>query len=258
MSRDDGSTDQSWSSYLDGFHAQQPGITERVLERAHNSAINPYEWAAAGVPSDAVVLDLACGSGPLAKRLTGPWVGIDRSSSELDVANGRGVTRLVNGDGAALPFMSSCFDAVVCSMALMLVQPLDDTIAELHRVLRPRGRLVALLPSSHPLTLRDRLRWGSVLFTLRRARLTYPNADEVAHLAATLAARGLDVDTDESRRFAYSTDSAQAFGELIQSLYLPGTAERRRQKAIAVAEHWAGTEIGIPLRRIVAVRADDV
>jgi ubiquinone/menaquinone biosynthesis C-methylase UbiE len=48
---------------------------------------------------------------------------------------------LVNADGATLPFDEGSFDEVVCTWVLCTVPDAQATVAELHRVLRPGGRL---------------------------------------------------------------------------------------------------------------------
>ncbi|MEX1009391.1 MAG: class I SAM-dependent methyltransferase [Acidimicrobiia bacterium] len=165
----------SWRPYLEAFHHQRAGVTERVLGHCVDQAgVNPHQWVAETVEPDAVVLDLACGSGPFHDLTTGPWVGMDVSSAELDQATVRGASPLVPGDAANLPFAAASFDAVVCSMALMLAQPLENVLRETTRVLRPSGQLVALLPTTRPLELGDRRRYGRLLLALRRRRSPTP------------------------------------------------------------------------------------
>lgn len=50
--------------------------------------------------------------------------------------------------GERLPYADDSFDTVVCSLALHYLKDLRDPLAELRRVLRPRGRLV--ISVSHP------------------------------------------------------------------------------------------------------------
>ncbi|MEM6990922.1 MAG: class I SAM-dependent methyltransferase [Myxococcota bacterium] len=53
-----------------------------------------------------------------------------------------GVAEVVPGDAAQLAFDDGSFDAVVSSLVLCSVSDLPGTLAELHRVLAPGGRLV--------------------------------------------------------------------------------------------------------------------
>lgn len=71
------------------------------------------------------------------------------------------------GDASLLPLRDDSVDAVVMSMALMLV-PLVDTLAEVARVLRPGGVFVATVPTGGPLPSRDWLRYARLCLALHR------------------------------------------------------------------------------------------
>ena len=135
-----------WPAYLLAFHAMRPGITDDVLEHALDPhGLTAYDWAAEAVPLGGSVLDLACGSGPLYRRLRPrAYVGLDLSSAELAVAADLGVP-VVRADAARLPLADAGMAAVVASMALMLL-PLPATLTEVRRVLRPGGIFVATVP----------------------------------------------------------------------------------------------------------------
>jgi SAM-dependent methyltransferase len=99
----------------------------------------------------ATVLDLGCGSGPVASvlRLGGLKVtALDYSPDMLRLARTRfehdGVNAggLVRGDGERLPFLASSFDAVVCLGLISYVRDYQTVIGEIRRVLKPDGRLV--------------------------------------------------------------------------------------------------------------------
>ncbi len=246
--------DEPWAAYLDEFHEVHPGITEDVLRQAHDDGATPYRWLADATPRqpgrEEVLLDLACGSGPLREALVDArWVGLDRSRAELRRAATLGGP-LIAGDAGAIPIRSQTIDAVLCSMALMIIEPLEPLVAEVARVLRPGGALVALVPGEAPLTLLDRLRYLRLLAAVRRRRLDYPNRVELEDPARLFAAHGLRLHSDERRRFAYPTggDAAEL---LVRSLYLPGTPEAQRDRAMQMARSWRGSDIGIPLRRLV-------
>lgn len=220
--------------------------------------MTPYAWlldaaprsSTALAPESVVALDLACGSGPLA-RARGPYhfVGIDRSTGELDRARRTGMP-LVQGDAGTLPFADGTFDLVACSMALMLFDPIDTALAEIRRVLRPRGVALFLLPGSLPLTARDRVRYVRLLAALHLLQPSYANRIHLGQLHKHLARAELEVSNDERRRFTYvvgDDDAARLFAE---SLYVPGAAPRRVEQAARVATSWVGSELGIPLRRV--------
>ncbi len=251
MSADGG----SWASYLEQFHESNPGITETVLGRARVDGIDPYRWLADAVPSEArrsgAVLDLACGSAPMRHVLPmANWFGADRSPAELRRANTAGDGPLIRADADALPVPSRTIDAVVCSMALMIVAPLEEVLAEVARVLRPGGSLVALVPAESPVTILDRLRHLHLLLALRRRRFDYPNRLELDRPSQLFAVHGLSLEVDERRRFVTPLDPEHA-ELLVRSLYLPGTTDARIGHAVQVARSWRHGGVGIPLRRLV-------
>lgn len=89
-------------------------------------------------------LDLAAGTGvsTVALSASGAWVvGCDFSVGMLAAGRGRPVP-LLAGDGLALPFASDSFDAATISYGLRNVNDTVTCLQELHRVLRPGGRLV--------------------------------------------------------------------------------------------------------------------
>ncbi len=97
--------------------------------------------------SDKVVLDLGCAGGFMAEALEdrGARVtGIDPAEQAIAAARahaqaaGRSI-RYAVGMGEALPYADSEFDAVVCVDVLEHVSDLNRVLAEVARMLRPRG-----------------------------------------------------------------------------------------------------------------------
>jgi SAM-dependent methyltransferase len=107
------------------FHEARPGATSAALARGGS-----YERLWSRV-AGARVLDLGCGDHPMPGA-----VGID-------LVRERGVA--VQGRAQALPFADGAFDAVVCHLAFMLFDELDQVVAEIRRVLAPGGAFHALL-----------------------------------------------------------------------------------------------------------------
>jgi len=247
-----------WGRYLSAFHRERPGITEKILAASTSAGQTPYEWLLELIPQRANLLDLACGSAPLLRAgWTGPWVGVDRSSAELDLARANGGQSVVVGGADDLNFDDNSFATIACSMALMLLDPLDACLAEVARVLAPGGTVALLLPGGPgPLIGRDLWRWGRLLVALRRTRFGYPNDKAVRHLDETVRRHGLAVVTDERRRFAYPLSNPHAANRFVDSLYLPGVTATRVHTARRVANDWLGCEIGIPLRRVLIQTAD--
>ena len=62
-----------WGGYVKAFHASRPGSTESVLSRTLSGGHTSYRWLARAVsPRARIVLDLACGSGAMARELSRP------------------------------------------------------------------------------------------------------------------------------------------------------------------------------------------
>jgi SAM-dependent methyltransferase len=96
------------------------------------------------------VLEVGCGWGELAEwigRETGAEiVATDLSSRMVELARHRGVAA-PHTDVQALPFDDGEFDVVVAAWMLYHVPDLDRGLAEIWRVLRPGGTLVAVTNS---------------------------------------------------------------------------------------------------------------
>lgn len=120
------------------------------------------------------MLDLGAGfgavTGELVRRAGGPVLALDHALAALavDPAAWGGAGR-VGGDAGRLPFRDACFDLVFCQCVLMWLAGADGagleaSLAEIARVLAPRGVLVALEPDhggliEHPDAIATRELW---------------------------------------------------------------------------------------------------
>jgi demethylmenaquinone methyltransferase / 2-methoxy-6-polyprenyl-1,4-benzoquinol methylase len=99
---------------------------------------------------DAVVLDVATGTGAVARELLERHacrvVGIDQSPEMLGEARRRLGERVELHEGRAesLPFENSSFDALTFTYLLRYVDDPATTLTELARVVRPGGRIAML------------------------------------------------------------------------------------------------------------------
>src|SRR5258706_3949343 len=106
------------------------------------------------VPSEARVLDVACGTGDLSialfESLGAQVIGIDFCRPMLEIA-ARKQPQLwfVEGDALRLPFNEAVFDAVTIAFGLRNLSSVEDGLRELRRVLKPNG-WVAVLEFSKP------------------------------------------------------------------------------------------------------------
>ena len=242
---------QAWRDYLERFHHDRPGITTDTLGTAHHDGTDPYQWALEPLGTPPRLIDIACGDAPIFDRTPSPgWVGLDTSTSELHRARTHEAPSLIQADATRIPLATATAPAVICSMALMIIQPLDAVLAEIRRVLTPDGTAVALLPGGWPLTGGDLYRYTQLMITLRRPRLAYPNDRHLTRLRTHTHQAGLAIVDDRRRRFALPLPDNQAAERFVASLYLPGVHPARYQRAASRATRWVPGAIGIPLRRI--------
>ncbi|WP_432186320.1 class I SAM-dependent methyltransferase [Streptomyces sp. Tue6028] len=146
------SAEQDRANDYDGFAEAYSAENEDNLVNAYYE--RPAMVALAGDVTGRRILDAGCGSGPLSATLRerGAVVtGIDASAGMLALARRR------LGDDAdlhvvdlsdPLPFADGAFDDVVASLVLHYLEDWGPTLAELRRVLRPGGRLIASV--DHP------------------------------------------------------------------------------------------------------------
>ncbi|MDH3731285.1 MAG: methyltransferase domain-containing protein [Acidimicrobiia bacterium] len=114
--------------------------------------------AAALQPGESV-LDVACGTGLIA-RLAAGAVGAAGSITAVDLAPDMievaAATEQPDGaeiewhqaDAVSLPFPDKSFDVVLCQMGLMFIEDKAGAVEEMHRVLRPRGRVIINTPGT--------------------------------------------------------------------------------------------------------------
>ena len=104
--------------------------------------------AEAVVAPEDEVLDACCGTGDLAveaERRGGRVVGLDFSARMLERAREKsGTIEWVQGDALALPFANGEFDAATVGFGVRNLDDLERGLRELHRVLRPGGKLAVL------------------------------------------------------------------------------------------------------------------
>ena len=118
------------------------------------------EWparliAAASTGPGGRVLDVACGTGVLARAVaaavgpSGTVVGLDLDRGMLRVALARRPeVRWVQGSATHLPLATASFDAVVSQFGLMFFADKPRSLREMWRVLRPGGRVVVAVWAS--------------------------------------------------------------------------------------------------------------
>ena len=137
----------------DGFAAEYNADNERNLLNAYYE--RPAMLDLVGDVTGRDVLDIGCGAGPLAERLTqrGARVsGFDSSARMIDIARKRlddNVDLQVADLAEPLPYDDDTFDVACASLVLHYLADWADSLTEIRRVLRPGGRLIASV--NHPL-----------------------------------------------------------------------------------------------------------
>jgi SAM-dependent methyltransferase len=240
---------EPWDSYLVTYHDTNPGITEDCLSDARDAAgRSPYDWLVDAVPAGAeTVVDLACGSEPLARLLTDARVvGVDQSAGELARARGP----RVRAQASAVPLAGGCADVVVSSMALMLLHPLEAVLAEVARILRPGGTFVATVPrrsAGSPV-------FAAILRDLNQVGLGYPEPLDDAGVAGRFAGSGMHLEADESTVFARAVRDPADAAHVVRSFYAPGAGDDQVAAAVATLEKSTPVVVGYRIRRLVARR----
>ncbi|MGQ0479991.1 MAG: methyltransferase domain-containing protein [Pseudonocardia sp.] len=134
-----------------------------VAARAYESRFVPAifaDWAPrlvdlAGVARGHAVLDVACGTGVVARTVAdrlggdGLVVGLDLNEAMLTVAReAREDLEWQQGDAADLPFPDRSFDVVLCQMGLMFFPDRARALREMARVVADDGRVGVVVPAS--------------------------------------------------------------------------------------------------------------
>ncbi|AFA72235.1 menaquinone biosynthesis methyltransferase UbiE [Gordonia polyisoprenivorans VH2] len=131
------------AAMFDGV-AKRYDITNTVLSFAQDRRWRKATRKALALTRNDVVLDLAAGTAVSTVELAtsgATCVAADFSLGMLKAGAERNVPK-VAADAMALPFADGSFDAATISFGLRNVHDVPTALAELHRVLKPGGRLV--------------------------------------------------------------------------------------------------------------------
>lgn len=162
------------------------------------------------------VLDVGSGNGILAREMAsdvgpkGHVVGVDPAKTMVSMAKAAcPVADFIPGDAMKLPTEDLYFDAVMASQVMCFVPCVDTVLSEMHRTLKPGGRLVILDTD-----------WGSLVWTCSDKELLARSIEELtspyssAHtprkLSHQLKNAGFEISSRQSHtilNWDYSPDS---------------------------------------------------
>ena len=189
-------------------------------------------------PAPRRVLEVGCGEGELSERFVRELgcevVAIDQSERMVELTRARGVDARV-ADVQALPFRDGEFDCALAAWMLYHVRAVDRALAELARVLRPGGRLVAVTNAP------DHLAELYGLLGQERAPATFDGDNGARLLRAHFSsverrdAHGWIAFPDRNAAQSYVEASAQQFGSA-RLPELEGPLRVRRAPVVFVAD----------------------
>lgn len=144
-------TSTQWQLAQDAAARYEQILVPTILGPAARALVE-----AAGLREGESIVDVGCGTGAaarLAAGSTGPMgrvVGVDVNAAMVAVARSlppvRGpVIEWMDASAYALPFAPGEFDVVLCAQTLQFLQDRQRALAEMHRVLRPAGRIALSL-----------------------------------------------------------------------------------------------------------------
>lgn len=202
--------DESLAEQLEVLYRTRDVLRRRALIR---EALNAQQGER--------ILDIGCGPGFYVAELLdevgpeGSVVGVDASAAMLAVAahrcGGRPNVAFHEADVHSLPAQDASFDRALCVQVLEYVQNVEPALAEMHRALRPGGRLVVWDVDWGTVSWHssDRGRMARVL-SAWDAHLAHPSLPRT--LTADLRAAGFEDVRMEGHTFAANEFSPDAYG----------------------------------------------
>ena len=127
---------QAWETVSRGYEEHFARLTTQSV----NSILE-----AAEVSGNKQVLDVCCGPGMIAAEAIArgaETIGIDFSAAAIEIATlNVPEAEFHEGDAQSIPFSDDSFDAVVCGFGIIHIPDPHKALSEMHRVLKPGGRI---------------------------------------------------------------------------------------------------------------------
>jgi ubiquinone/menaquinone biosynthesis C-methylase UbiE len=185
------------------------------------------------------VLEVGGGEGELAERvlneLGAELVAIDQSERMVEIQRSKGIDAGI-GDVQELPFADGEFDAAVAAWVLFHVPDLDRSLAELARVLKPSGRLVAVTSSTEH--FQELWQLAGAESPMSHVNFRSENGGEILeqrfeHVERRDARGAMTMDPETIRRYA---ESAENLSAMVAVAERGETVRVRTHSAVFVAE----------------------
>lgn len=130
-----------------GWHASAPAWIDGVERDMTRKMLDPLVLHLCGDVSGRRALDVGSGEGRFSRMLAergAQSVGIDPTPALVAAARDRGGMSPVRAIAEAIPLRDAAFDLAVSYITLVDIEGYAEAIAEMTRVLRPGGRVVAV------------------------------------------------------------------------------------------------------------------
>jgi len=104
------------------------------------------------------ILDIGCGDGVLLNLIKNAILyGIDLDQASLDYAAAKVKAKFIQGSAEKLPFQANFFDVVLATEIIEHLSRPEFMLREIHRVLKPQGRMILTTPLKTGKTPEDKL-----------------------------------------------------------------------------------------------------
>jgi ubiquinone/menaquinone biosynthesis C-methylase UbiE len=216
-----------------------------------------------GVEAGACVLDVACGTGAVARVAAervgdgGRVVGVDVNRSMLRVARARlPEVEWCEGSVIALPFTAGEFDVLFCQLGLQFFPDRSAALSEMRRVLAKGGRVGASVytsiernPAAEALSDALDRHFGGEASRAKRSEHSLADPAKLAGLLATAGFAGVRVETVALEvRFASVQEWVRIqFAATPLAALLEGREPPERERLVALV----GADVGARLKRLV-------